>query len=466
MGHDPGDPARRHDRALTCPDTVDAMSPERAGPQAAHLGTRPAAPRAGRSAGSAAGSGLLHGLQLGRDLDAARRRDRPRRAPGGLVATRGPRGDRTHHRGPPHPRCRVAALHRAFAARRDRGLPRVHLVYDAEVELAGGRATGRRGRRDHRRRRLAPGRLGRPRSPPPPSFARHWAGGFRDALKCPRSACNLNYMITEAQDTSAIAAWFVGRLPDAWKHHAAVGHGRPRGDHRPGHHRPGPARRGRVRGGRGRSAPRAGCPAGASRPASSGSGSPGEAEARFERKVSWGVDVGGDPDASALFTHLAVPVMTRLRQPQRLVLDTLVEAGVARSRADALAWCVRLVGQHSEEWLTELRGAIEGSRRSATAARPDGRSTVELHAQEGVTRSGTARAAAGQVSRNVVAVLVNPQVSAAISGSALGRFDPARRSPVVLRTVPGPSRPSRVPAARGTTDDVTVRAPTTPATNL
>jgi hypothetical protein len=84
-----------------------------------------------------------------------------------------------------------------------------------------------------------------------------------------------------------------------------------------------------------------------------------EAEARFEKKVSWGVDVAGDPGASALFTHLAIPVMTRLRQPQRLVLDTLVEAGVARSRADALAWCVRLVGQHSEEWLGELREALE-----------------------------------------------------------------------------------------------------------
>jgi hypothetical protein len=51
--------------------------------------------------------------------------------------------------------------------------------------------------------------------------------------------------------------------------------------------------------------------------------------------------------------------MTRLRQPQRLVLDTLVESGVARSRADALSWCVRLVGQHSDEWLAELRSAME-----------------------------------------------------------------------------------------------------------
>ena len=64
--------------------------------------------------------------------------------------------------------------------------------------------------------------------------------------------------------------------------------------------------------------------------------------------MSWGATLG---DLRALFTHLALPVMTRLRQPQRQVLDTLVDAGVARSRADALKWCVRLVGQHSEEWL-------------------------------------------------------------------------------------------------------------------
>ena len=84
-----------------------------------------------------------------------------------------------------------------------------------------------------------------------------------------------------------------------------------------------------------------------------------EAEGRFERKVAWGAAIG---DHTALFTHLAVPVMTRLRQPQRQVLDTLIEAGVARSRADALKWCVRLVGEHSEEWLNELRAAMENVR--------------------------------------------------------------------------------------------------------
>jgi hypothetical protein len=51
--------------------------------------------------------------------------------------------------------------------------------------------------------------------------------------------------------------------------------------------------------------------------------------------------------------------MTRLRQPERLVLDTLFGAGVARSRADALAWCVRLVGEHTDDWLARLRAAID-----------------------------------------------------------------------------------------------------------
>lgn len=81
-----------------------------------------------------------------------------------------------------------------------------------------------------------------------------------------------------------------------------------------------------------------------------------EAEHRFGRKVAWGAQAG---ERRELFTHLAVPVMTRLRQPERQVLDTLVEAGVARSRSDALAWSVRLVGQHTGDWLGELRAAME-----------------------------------------------------------------------------------------------------------
>jgi hypothetical protein len=40
------------------------------------------------------------------------------------------------------------------------------------------------------------------------------------------------------------------------------------------------------------------------------------------------------------------------------VLDTLVDAGVARSRSEALAWCVRLVGRHADDWLGGLREAM------------------------------------------------------------------------------------------------------------
>ncbi len=85
-----------------------------------------------------------------------------------------------------------------------------------------------------------------------------------------------------------------------------------------------------------------------------------EAEHRFERTVSWGVRIGSDEQRhEELWTHVSAPVMTRLRQEQRLVLDTLVAAGVAKSRSDALGWCVRLVGQHEGDWLADLRAAME-----------------------------------------------------------------------------------------------------------
>jgi hypothetical protein len=80
-----------------------------------------------------------------------------------------------------------------------------------------------------------------------------------------------------------------------------------------------------------------------------------QAEHRYRRKVAWGAQQGATRE---LFTTLSVPVMTRLLQPERVVLDTLVDAGVARSRSDALAWAVKLVGEHAEEWLTELRDAM------------------------------------------------------------------------------------------------------------
>jgi hypothetical protein len=87
-----------------------------------------------------------------------------------------------------------------------------------------------------------------------------------------------------------------------------------------------------------------------------------EAERLFGRKVSWGARCG---DAVEHFTTLGVPVMTRLRLADRNVLDTLIDAGVARSRSEALAWCVRLVAKHQGDWIDSLRdalGAVEKAR--------------------------------------------------------------------------------------------------------
>jgi hypothetical protein len=94
-----------------------------------------------------------------------------------------------------------------------------------------------------------------------------------------------------------------------------------------------------------------------------------EAEHRFGRKVAWGARCG---ERREIFTSLSIPVMTRLRQRDRLVLDTLVDAGVARSRSDALGWCVRLVGKNADEWLGQLRDAmrtVEQVRENGPAAR-------------------------------------------------------------------------------------------------
>src|ERR671920_1311909 len=81
-----------------------------------------------------------------------------------------------------------------------------------------------------------------------------------------------------------------------------------------------------------------------------------ELEHATRRKVAWGVRCG---ETRTVFTSLSAPVMTRLRQPERQVLDTLVDAGVARSRSDALSWAVKLVGEHADSWLRDLRGAME-----------------------------------------------------------------------------------------------------------
>jgi hypothetical protein len=80
-----------------------------------------------------------------------------------------------------------------------------------------------------------------------------------------------------------------------------------------------------------------------------------EAQPAFRRAVSWGAECG---NSRVLFTTAGVPVMTRLRMDDRRALDTLIDAGVARSRSEALAWCVRLVAQHEAEWIRELRQAM------------------------------------------------------------------------------------------------------------
>jgi hypothetical protein len=78
------------------------------------------------------------------------------------------------------------------------------------------------------------------------------------------------------------------------------------------------------------------------------------AESKFGRKVSWAVRTA---ETEYRFSTLSVPVMTRLRINERVVLDTLISGGVARSRSEALAWCVRLVAEHESGWITDLQDA-------------------------------------------------------------------------------------------------------------
>ena len=151
-------------------------------------------------------------------------------------------------------------------------------------------------------------------------------------------------------ERAEVAGWFAGRLPDAWftgpvelvidRDEITVVGAVPEPD--AGEGDPAAARAGRIA--RFREETRAQRMAIAD-----------AAQERYGRSVAWGASCG---DVRELFTTLSVPVMTRLRQPERLVLDTLVDAGVARSRSDALAWAVRLVGRNTEEWLGELRAAM------------------------------------------------------------------------------------------------------------
>lgn len=165
-------------------------------------------------------------------------------------------------------------------------------------------------------------------------------------------------MITEQASLSDVAAWLLGRLPADWTHEAplvtldrdelvvVVNVPAPTLPEGADESAKAEAAAGRVAAWREET-----------RPARMTIAQ--EAQHRFGRTLSWGARLG---ERQAMFTHLAVPAMTRLRQPERIVLDTLVESGVARSRSDALQWCVRLVGQHSEQWLADLRAATDSVR--------------------------------------------------------------------------------------------------------
>ncbi len=80
------------------------------------------------------------------------------------------------------------------------------------------------------------------------------------------------------------------------------------------------------------------------------------AQSTYLRTVSWAVECG---EENVAYTTASVPVMTRLNLAERSVLDTLIDAGVARSRSEALAWCVGLVADNESDWIDSLRSAME-----------------------------------------------------------------------------------------------------------
>jgi len=89
------------------------------------------------------------------------------------------------------------------------------------------------------------------------------------------------------------------------------------------------------------------------------------AEARYGRPISWGATAGATTER---FTTVRAPVATRLDLESRMVLDHLVAAGIARNRAQALAWCVDLVQQNEDEWLTRLMESLKNLKQTASEA--------------------------------------------------------------------------------------------------
>ena len=54
----------------------------------------------------------------------------------------------------------------------------------------------------------------------------------------------------------------------------------------------------------------------------------------------------------------ALPAQATGAKPNDRFANTEPLEPMARSRSDALAWCVRLVGKNTDEWLGELRSAL------------------------------------------------------------------------------------------------------------
>ena len=69
-----------------------------------------------------------------------------------------------------------------------------------------------------------------------------------------------------------------------------------------------------------------------------------------------GIQAGED---TYLFTHVTAPATTRLRIAERRVLDTLVNAGVANSRCEAVLLCVSFVSKNEKARLSDLRDVFK-----------------------------------------------------------------------------------------------------------
>jgi len=90
-----------------------------------------------------------------------------------------------------------------------------------------------------------------------------------------------------------------------------------------------------------------------------------QAEARYGRPISWGASAGATTER---FTTVRAVVATRLGLDHRKVLDRLVTAGIAKHRGQALAWCIDLVQQNEEPWLTRLQEALDNVQQAASDA--------------------------------------------------------------------------------------------------